>query len=257
MPDDQEATGSVTAPPAPAADVPQFSTAEYAHIPGTERCRVCGYPISGEYFRINSQMACGKCAAEARNGQPADSHAAFLRGLLLGAGAAVVSLILYATFTIVTDLYIGFMALAVGWLVAKAIMKGSHGMGGRRYQVTAVLLTYFAISLAQIPIWIAYSLKHPTPPAAKSQPAAGSANSSSSAADAPSNPPETSPKEKPNFVKLLVQLFFIGLASPFLELRDPIHGVIGLVILFVGLRIAYSITSAKPLEVDGPYPVTA
>jgi hypothetical protein len=57
--------------------------------------------------------------------------------------------------------------------------------------------------------------------------------------------------------KLLVQLLFIGLASPFLELRDPLHGIIGLVILFVGLRIAYGMTAAKPLEVDGPYPVTA
>jgi hypothetical protein len=56
---------------------------------------------------------------------------------------------------------------------------------------------------------------------------------------------------------MLVQLIFIGLASPFLELRDPLHGVIGLVILFVGLRIAYTMTAAKPLEVDGPYPVTA
>ena len=61
---------------------------------------------------------------------------------------------------------------------------------------------------------------------------------------------------KPTFTKMVVQLLFIGLASPFLELRNPVHGVIGLVILFVGLRIAYSMTSAKPLEVDGPYPVT-
>ena len=61
-------------------------------------------------------------------------------------------MIVYATFTIVTICTIGYIALAVGWLVAKAIMKGSNGIGGRRYQVAAVLLTYAAISLAAVPI---------------------------------------------------------------------------------------------------------
>ena len=200
-------------------------------------------------------MACSKCAAEASNGQPANSHAAFMRGLLLGVGAAVIGLVLYASFTILTDLYLGYIALGVGWFVGKAMMKGSHGMGGRRYQIAAVLLTYFAISVAEIPIWIAVSMKHPTP-ATQTQRSTDAGGDSSPATDANSNPPEPALRGKPTFVKLAVQLLFIGLASPFLELRDPLHGVIGLVILFVGLRIAYTMTAAKPLEVDGPYPVT-
>ena len=166
-------------------------------------------------------------------------------------------LMLYATFTIITGLYLGYLALGVGWFVGKAMMKGSHGMGGRRYQIAAVALTYFAISVAEIPIWIAYGMKQHTPPAAQTQQSAGAANDSSTVTDASSNPAQPAAKEKPGLVKLLVQLLFIGLASPFLELRDPLHGVIGLVILFVGLRIAYTMTAAKPLEVDGPYPVTA
>jgi hypothetical protein len=115
--------------PAPPSDVPQFATAEYAHVPGTERCRICGNLIAGEYYRVNSQMACAKCATEARDGQPADSHAAFLRALLLGAGAAVLGLIVYSSFAIITGWTIGYIALLVGWLVAKAMMKGSNGMG--------------------------------------------------------------------------------------------------------------------------------
>ena len=258
MPDNQEA-GSQIAASAP-ADVPQFSTAEYAHIPGTERCRICGGSVSGEYYRVNSQMACGRCAGEARDGQPRDSHAAYLRGLLLGAGAALAGLILYAAFTIVTNLYLGYIALGVGWLVAKAMMKGSNGMGGRRYQITAVILTYFAISVAEIPIWTAYGMKHPSHPAALTQLAPGTASDASDAPDtgnAASSPAQPSPRQQPNLLKLLVQLVFIGLASPFLELRDPVHGIIGLVILFVGLRIAYSMTAARPLNVDGPYGETA
>src|SRR5579863_100630 len=80
MPDDQPLTAPVRSPAA-SPDIPQFSTAEYAHIPGTERCRICGNLVSGEYYRVNSQMACGKCAHEAKEGQPSDSHAAFARGL--------------------------------------------------------------------------------------------------------------------------------------------------------------------------------
>jgi hypothetical protein len=222
MQDDKHTVGSVIAP-MPSADVPQFSTAEYAHIPGTERCRVCGDPISGEYFRINSQMACSKCGAGARDGQPADSHAAWMRGLLLGAGAAIIGLMVYAAFTIITNLYLGYLALGVGWFVGKAMMKGSHGMGGRRYQVAAVALTYFAISLAEIPIWLAYEMKHPTASAAQTQRSSDAAADSSSATDADSNPPEPTAKEEPGLGKLLAQLVFIGLASPFLELRDPVH----------------------------------
>jgi hypothetical protein len=256
MPDDQQVTAPVPSPAAP-SDIPQFSTAEYAHIPGTERCRICGNPISGEYYRVNTQMACGKCALEAKAGQPSDSHAAFARGLLLGAGAALLGLILYAAFTIISGLYLGYIALGVGWLVGMAISKGSGGMGGRRYQIAAVVLTYCAISIAAIPIWIAYGMKHAKSHTAQTQQNAGSTASDASSARENAAEQPSAPSEKPNLVKFLVQALFIGLASPFLELRDPFHGLIGLVILFVGLRIAFKMTAVKPLDVDGPYSVTA
>jgi hypothetical protein len=48
-------------------------------------------------------------------------------------------------------------------------------------------------------------------------------------------------------------LLFFGIASPFMELASPGSGIIGLVILFVGLSIAFRLTKAKPLNVDGPY----
>jgi cytochrome b561 len=46
---------------------------------------------------------------------------------------------------------------------------------------------------------------------------------------------------------------FAGLASPFLELQDPLHGVIGLIILLVGIRIAWKLTAETPTEVLGPF----
>jgi hypothetical protein len=222
--DDSEALN----PPALAADVPQFATAEYNHIPSSERCGFCDSFLSGEYYRVNNRMACSTCGLQARQGQPKDSHAAFVSGLTLGAGAALLGMILYATFTIVTHFYLGYIALGVGWLVGVAIMKGSNGTGGLRYQIAAVVLTYAAISVAAVPILLAALVMH-------GQDVLSVLNSGG----------------------FLLRLLFVGLASPLLQFHNPISGVIRLVILFVGLRIAFRITRAKPLSVDGPYPVTS
>ncbi len=66
-------------------------------------------------------------------------------------------MILYATFAIATGIIIGYISLAVGWMIGKAIMKGSGGVGGRRYQITAAALTYCAVSMAAVPIGIHYA----------------------------------------------------------------------------------------------------
>jgi len=149
---DQNEFAEFPGPSSAPLGMPQFSKAEYAHVPGTERCRVCNNLISGDYFRVNGLMACNQCASEAREGQPRDSHIAFSRGLVFGVGAAVIGMIVYAAFTIVTGWYIGYLALGVGYLIAKAIKKGANGLGGRRYQIAAVILTYSAISIAALPL---------------------------------------------------------------------------------------------------------
>jgi hypothetical protein len=249
MPDNEELTTGTTGA-SQLAEAPQFATAEYAHIPGTERCRICNNLVSGEYYRVNNQIACAKCATEAREGQPADSHSAFARGLLLGIGGAILGLILYSTVGIVSGYTIGYVALAVGWLVGKGIIKGSNGMGGRRYQIAAVALTYVAISLSAIPIGISYAIKHEAPH--HSAPAS-SANSTAPEGQSETQTSTSEPTKKINWGAFLGQMALLGLASPFLELQDPVHGVIGLFILFIGLSIAFRLTAAKPLEVDGPY----
>ena len=235
-----------TPPPAPSA-IPQFANAEYSHIPGTERCRICGNLIPGDYYRINGQMVCTTCAGQALNGQPADSHAAFARGLLFGAVAALLGLIGYATVTIATGWSIGYVALGVGWLVAKAITKGSNGLGGRRYQIAAVLLTYAAISVAAIPIGISYAVKHQKAVTVKKT------SDNPFPEDNSSQPAPSKPKPEVHLGSMIGELLLMGLASPFLALQNPFQGAIGLFILFIGLRIAWQLTAARRLPVDGPY----
>ncbi len=52
-------------------------------------------------------MACGRCAAQLHGELAKDTHAAYMRALLFGVGAAMVGLIAYATFEIVTGSVIG------------------------------------------------------------------------------------------------------------------------------------------------------
>src|SRR5262245_49971933 len=127
---------------------PQFSTAEYTSQSGPDRCRSCAQPIVGSYFRVNGAMTCQSCARQAEHALPKDEHAAFIRGLLFGVGGAILGLILYSAFGIITGLVIGYVSLAVGYIVGKAIKAGSRGMGGRRYQIAAALLTYAAVSMS-------------------------------------------------------------------------------------------------------------
>lgn len=232
---------------------PQCTTAEYATAPGGDRCAACSQPLTARYYRVNGRMACEGCTEQIRRRRPTDSHAAYVRGLIFGIGAMVVGLAFYAGFTIVTNIYIGYVSLAVGWLIGKAIMLGSKGIGGRRYQITAVVLTYAAVSLAAIPIAMASRPEktNPSPSVQTDQP-------STDGQTAPHGESGTEPKAKMSLGTALLTLTFLGLASPFLELQDPFHGAIGLLILFVGIRIAWRLTQGSgTADIQGPYDNTA
>ena len=258
----------------PTGPAPQFGTAEYASTSDT--CKSCKQPISGEYYRINGALACSRCAQEVQSQMPKDSHAAYVRGIVFGIGAAILGLIIYAGFGIITGLEIGYISLAVGFLVGKAMKMGSSGIGGRRYQIAAAALTYAAVSVAAIPIALYHAGSPAGSHAARVQPGSSAPGSPQTAPNAPvgqssqgsadsdeevvDNPPlDSAPGAKPkmNVAKVLGTLLLLGLASPFLGLQDPFHGLIGLVILFVGIRIAWQLTAGPSLQVMGPFASTA
>jgi hypothetical protein len=220
--------------------VPQFATAEYSGKPGETACKSCGQAISGAYYRVNAALTCATCAQRFKEQMPKDSHSAFVRGVLFGVGGAILGLVIYVAFALATGWMVGYISLAVGYIVGKAIVKGSGGTGGRRYQMAAVLLTYIAVSLAAVPIAISQHIKQQH---IKQRSVQQHAQESGSAA-------VDTPKMSP--VKAVGVLALLGLASPFLELSDPAHGIIGLIILFVGIRIAWKITAGRPVNILGP-----
>jgi hypothetical protein len=238
---------------------PQFGTAEYVGTPGGDHCRYCHQPISGTYYRINDGMTCPACADTARRELARDTHATYIRALLFGIGAAIAGLILYATFAIVTGVVIGYASLAVGWMVGKAMIKGSNGVGGRRYQITAVLLTYAAVSMSAIPIWIHYANQRQEQRAQQQhlQQEQQQLESGSPQQQEPSSPKPSRPRF--SLGQWLARVAVLGLASPFLEVWQggPSFGwLIGLVILSVGMRFAWRLTAGLPLQIYGPFQST-
>lgn len=241
----------------PANPTPQFATAEYAG--SGDVCKSCNQAISGAYYRINGSLACDRCTTQLQTQLPKDSHAVFVRALMFGIGAAILGLIGYAAFSMVTGIQIGYISLAVGWLIGKAMRTGSKGVGGRRYQIAAALFTYAAVSMAAIPIYFSQISKEKAakPPQVKTAPANPGAADDSEADDSASSSggatPTRAAQPKMNFFTALGLLALIGLASPFLELQDPFHGAIGLIILFVGIRFAWQQTGAPKIDIVGPF----
>jgi hypothetical protein len=233
---------------------PQFGTAEYVGSPGDDHCQFCHQPITGTYYRVNDAMACLGCAEKAHGELAKDTHAAYMRGLFYGIGAAIAGMILYATFAITTGIIIGYVSLAVGWMVGNAILKGSGGIGGRRYQITAVLLTYCAVSMAAVPIWIHYAGKQKQ---AQQQDLATRQRQLEAEFGQQGHPVAPPPaRARPNMAGALAMLALIGIASPFIEIWEagPNFGtIIGFVILIVGIRIAWRITAGRPLKIYGPF----
>src|SRR3569833_2658693 len=112
------------------AETPQFAKAEYANPPGTDRCGLCGSALSGEYYRVNNQLACATCAGQASAGQPTASPVAYARAALFGFGGALAGLALFSSVDFVTTMTIGYRARAGGGRGAGAGGAGAGGSGG-------------------------------------------------------------------------------------------------------------------------------
>ena len=135
----------------------------------------------------------------------------FAQSLLLGAGAAVLGSLGYALVGL-SGFMVSIVAIGVGWLVAKAMMTGSRGVGGRPYQVGAVVLTYLAVSCGDLihPLWKAHQMGVATG-------------------------------------QLLSPLILkYALLGPLLGIRNGINGALGLLILFFGLRTAWRMAAGGP-----------
>lgn len=237
---------------------PQFGTAEYASQPASDRCRVCQQPMGGTYYRVNMSRVCPSCAQNMKSAITLDNHSAYVRAVAYGIGAAAVGLIGYAVIAILLQGWvISYMSIGVGWMVGTAMMKGSNGMGGRRYQIAAAVLTYAAVSMAAVPIWIHFARdrqpqKQTQDRNFEEQERKFGNDPGQQQADA--QPAPRAERPRVGFGRWLGTVALLGLASPFIELTGNfLWGAIGLLILFWGIRISWRITAGRRFEIYGPF----
>jgi hypothetical protein len=179
-----------------------------SNLPDFEKAEYLGQPEAPVY---PNQIVSGDVETFAERAD----HARFVQAITYGIVAAIVGSILYAAFTIITHIEIGYVAVGVGYLVGKAMLHATQGLGGRKYQIAAALLTYIAVSMASIPeiLWALHS--------------EGKDISHISA-------------------RGMLFLAKYGIASPILELQDSVgSGLIGLFILFIGIRFAWRMTADR------------
>lgn len=205
------------------ADIIEFDRAEYGpESPGVARCSSCKQAIGEQYWTFRSSPVCDPCrrAIEASVAK-ATSGASLGRAALRGGGVALACGIGYAIFVAVTHLQIAFITIGIAFVVAKVVRSASGGIGGRRFQLLAVALTYVASAMGYLPGILGTVLKG-----------------------------GVEVKDVVVVLKLAGIAFGYALAAPFLELTEA---PLGLLIVGFGLWEAWRLTREAPVALEGPF----
>jgi len=131
----------------------QFDKAERVEpAPSGPVCSQCQRPITSHYYEVAGHVVCESCK---RNIEAANvsgvAASSFARAVLFGVGGALAGAAVYYAVLAATGYEIGLIAILVGFMVGWAVRRGAGGLGGRRYQVLALTLTYLAIGGTYVP----------------------------------------------------------------------------------------------------------
>jgi hypothetical protein len=226
----------------------QFNRAEYADPSAAgPKCANCKEPIAQEYWKLGQQIFCGRCRAGIEDVfAKSKSAASFGKAVLWGGGVAVACGIGYAVVAGALHMHLALITIGIAYVVAKVIRKASRGVGGRRYQLLAVALTYFASTMGYVPSVIGGISGH--------------SKKTASAADSPEKVNDEAPAAEkaplgPGAVVVAaVVVVVISLAAPFLEITDS---PLGLLIVLFGLWEAWKLSRGVTLNIEGPLRVGA
>lgn len=127
----------------------QFDRAEPTGGAGATQCAVCQRPIADQYYSANGKPVCASCR-EKISTQLANKTGNLPGGILLGVGGAALGAAAYFGVAALTGAEIALVAIAVGWLVGRAVQLGSGGSGSRVQQVVAVVLTFLSLDAAYL-----------------------------------------------------------------------------------------------------------
>jgi len=198
-----------------------------------ENCHFCQQPIAYRYFRVGSVMACPDCVAKQAVREQRSKWTHFQRGLLFAILAAIAGvLVKFAVEMMLATVgsnslfsagaYLrGFTTVLIGYGIGAAAIKGANNRSCRELQVSAILLTYLAYTMAIVPFVLS---RHPF-----------------------------------STIKLAFVLGVVAVApfTPFLAvLRSPV-AITGLIVLAFAMRRAWMATAPSPeTAIDGPFDAT-
>lgn len=142
-----------TEEPVPAADAGlSFDKAEYTGTAPALACAMCGGAVHGTYYEANGNVLCPVCA-EALRGEanPRAEQERFRRASGFGLLGALAGGAGYAIITEMSGYNIGLVAIGVAWVVGRGVRHGARGLGGPKFQLLTLALTYLAIAGSWLP----------------------------------------------------------------------------------------------------------
>jgi hypothetical protein len=235
--------------------IPRVTPSASSTTPGVA-CTMCNRAIANEYFDVNGQSVCDSCRRQlAEMAETPRSWGTFAKAGLFGLGAAIAGATLYYAVIAITNFEIGIVAIAIGYMVGWTVRKGAGDRGGRRFQVLALVLTYWAVGLAYTPLTFQQHAEEDKNPQAQESAAA----QEPSAPQAPAGPAE-SPDEAQaiNLPLAFTILFGFSLALPVLAVVSSLPGgLISAAIIAFGMLQAWRMTGALALQISGPYRIAA
>lgn len=188
------------------------------------QCEHCQSAGISRYYLLGGHVLCAVCAPQfSKVGTPASFGRPLLYGTLTAAGIALILAWVPNLASVLT--------IFVAFAVAQALRAGAGGLGGRKLQVLAVLLTYSAVTLCVVPSLIRTVNEQRVEFRAASP------------ADA---------------VKLIGGVSAIALVAPFLDpFSTPAAGLFSLLFILMGLWQAWRMTGGISADLSGPFEAEA
>ena len=216
-------------------------------------CAVCGKSVGAEYYHANGKPICDQCRqiVTAAAATPRSIGPLVVAGLF-GLGAAIAGAAIYYAVIAIADLEIGIVAILIGYMVGWAVRRGAGGRGGRRFQILAVVLTYWAVGRAYAPLAFKEIVKSDR-----------STPDSTAVAESPADTtiivnPSKSTVSGRDLAIAVGGVFLLIFALPVLSVFGSLPlGLISALIIFIGMRQAWNMTALPQLAISGPYKVGA
>ena len=237
----------------------QFETA----TPGQDArhgvaCSVCQRSIADEYYDVNGQSVCASCRGTLEEQMETPRGVGVLmRAALFALVAAILGAVLYYAVIVITKFEIGIVAIAIGYMVGYAIRMATGGRGGRRFQVLALVLTYWAVGLAYPPL-VFGEMDNRNQQASQTSTASTSTPAKSPAPADPQPAPAEESAQQLSLTFALLVLIAFSLALPVLSVVTSMPGgLISAAIIAFGMLQAWRMTGIPHLEITGPYRIAA